>query len=238
MVIAFAACILLCVSLSAEAAPPSGSGSTESRKAPLVAPGQVIWDENAVPHIFAHSLRDAYCLLGWAHARDRLWQMEMLRRMGQGRVAEILGPPWLASDIRARILGLYHEAKQDYAAAEPAVREDVNAYVGCINAYLADPRRQLSEEFKVFGVSPEPWQPEDTFIWARLIALQLSGNYSEEVLRARLRTEVTPATLDALFPGSRREAAASSGGASGSVDWARFAAHLPPPIGSSGASNE
>src|SRR5579859_6568899 len=90
--------------------------SGEVKLGGLAAPVQLMWDRNAVPHIFAGSIRDAYRALGWAHARDRLWEMETQRRIGQGRLAEIAGGLGLGFDKEMRVLGLYRLAESSYQA--------------------------------------------------------------------------------------------------------------------------
>ena len=97
--------------------PPATSGQVSLPG--LAQPVDLVWDHNAVPHIFAGSLRDAYRTLGWAHARDRLWQMETQRRIGQGRLAELVGSLGLAFDKEMRVLGVYRLAEANYAAARP-----------------------------------------------------------------------------------------------------------------------
>jgi penicillin amidase len=92
--------------------PPATNGAVDLPG--LAAPVDLVWDRNAVPHIFAGSLRDAYRTLGWAHARDRLWQMETQRRIGQGRLSEISGSLGLAFDKEMRVLGLYRLAEAEY----------------------------------------------------------------------------------------------------------------------------
>ena len=76
--------------------PPPASG--EVKLTGLSAPVDLVWDDYAVPHIFAGSMRDAYRTLGWVHARDRLWQMETQRRIGQGRLSELVGATGLGFD--------------------------------------------------------------------------------------------------------------------------------------------
>jgi penicillin G amidase len=220
-------------------APQPGARAIEHRRLPLDRAATMVWDANHVPHIFAASLRDAYCLLGWVHARDRMWQMEMQRRTGAGRLAEVLGARWLESDIQMRVLGLYRDAQQDYASLDAATRADLDAYARCVNAYLADRGSHLSGEFSALHLTPEPWRPEDSLVWLRLIGLQLSGNSYEEVLRARLHPVLAPAVYDALFPGGERDSPAVAAVTERpQIDWARFAASLPLPLGPSRASDE
>ncbi len=80
----------------------------------LTANVEIVRDANAVPHIFAENAVDAYFALGYVHAQDRLWQMEFTRRLGAGRLAEVLGEPALKFDRFLRTLGLYRLAEANY----------------------------------------------------------------------------------------------------------------------------
>jgi penicillin amidase len=215
--------------------PPATSGQVSLPG--LAQPVDLVWDHNAVPHIFAGSLRDAYRTLGWAHARDRLWQMETQRRIGQGRLAELVGSLGLAFDKEMRVLGVYRLAEANYAALDPEAKADVDAYVAGVNAYLEHPAAPLPIEFQLLHVTPEPWRPADTLVWGRLMALQLSGNYREEALRAELVRTLPPDIFKLLFPDSA-PAGPMTLGALGGIDWRRFTANLPPVLGPDHASNE
>ncbi len=203
----------------------------------LAAPVDLVWDKNAVPHIFAGSLRDAYRTLGWVHARDRLWQMETQRRIGQGRLSELSGSLGLAFDKEMRVLGLYRLAEASYATLDPETRADLDAYAAGVNAYLAHPAAPLPIEFQLLHTSPEPWRPADSLVWGRLMSLQLSGNYRDEALRAELVNAVPPDVFKILFPGAETPSPTTLG-ALDAIDWGRFAQNLPPALGPSQASNE
>ncbi len=156
-------------------------------------------DAFGVPTIRAASEVDAYFGLGFVHGQDRLWQMEFHRRLGQGRLAEILGPAALPSDRLVRILGLYRRAERDFAALDPASRERVEAYVAGVNAALSR-RAVLPPEFLIFGLRPEPWRPADSLVWARVMALDLENDWRAELLRARLLAALGPERYADLWP--------------------------------------
>jgi penicillin amidase len=215
--------------------PPAMTG--EVKLDGLAAPVDLVWDKNAVPHIFAKSLRDAYRTLGWLHARDRLWQMETQRRIGQGRLSELVGKLGLGFDEEMRVLGFYRLAEANYATLNPEVRADVDAYTAGVNAYLAHPAAPLPIEFQLLHATPEPWRPADSLVWGRLMALQLSENYREEALRAELVGQLSPDAFKDLFPGSP-EAGPTTLAALNGIDWQRFAGHLPAVLGPDHASNE
>ena len=215
--------------------PPPMNG--EVKLPGLSDPVDLVWDKNDVPHVFAKSLRDAYRTLGWLHARDRLWQMESQRRIGEGRLSELVGTLGLGFDEQMRVLGLYRLAEANYALLEPEVRADIDAYTAGVNAYLQHPAAPLPIEFQLLHVTPEPWKPADTLVWGRLMALQLSGNYREEALRAELVGRLTPEVFKELFPGTSVAGATTLSALTG-IDWTRFAGHLPVELGPSHASNE
>ena len=215
--------------------PPAVSG--EVKLAGLAAPVDLVWDQNAVPHIFAGSFRDAYRTLGWVHARDRLWQMETQRRIGQGRLSELVGKLGLDFDEEMRVLGVYRIAEANYATLDPDVRADIDAYTAGINDYLAHPAAPLPIEFQLLHATPEPWKPADSLVWGRLMALQLSNNFREEALRAELVGKLTPEIFKELFP-SAPDAAPTTLAALNGIDWTRFAGHLPAKLGPDHASNE
>ncbi|MCY4221973.1 MAG: penicillin acylase family protein, partial [Thiotrichales bacterium] len=85
----------------------------------LVAPVEVVRDVNGIPHITATNEEDALFALGFVHAQDRMWQMEMNRRIGAGRLAEVLGAAALDTDRLLRVLGLHHRAKASLGHFRP-----------------------------------------------------------------------------------------------------------------------
>ena len=203
----------------------------------LAAPVELAWDGNAVPHIFAKSMRDAYRTLGWVHARDRLWQMETQRRIGQGRLSELVGKLGLDYDQEMRVLGLYRLSEATYAGMAPDLKADIDAYTEGVNAYLAHPAAPLPLEYQLLHVSPEPWRPADSLVFGRLMALQLSGNYREEALRAELIKRIPPDAFKDLFPDGGTAGPMTLAALAG-IDWQRFASHLPKVLGPDHASNE
>ena len=166
----------------------------------LEAPVTVARDRNAVPHIFAASEGDVYFALGFVHAQDRLWQMDLQRRAGAGRLAELFGARALRSDRLVRTLGLYRRAQASYAALAPEVRTALDRYADGVNAWLAGRNGALPPEFTLLWYEPEPWHPADSLVWGQLMALRLSFNANGEVLRARLTRRLGPERTADLFP--------------------------------------
>ncbi len=166
----------------------------------LGGPVEVVRDENAVPHIFAGSAADAAFALGYVHAQDRLWQMEMQRRLGAGRLAELVGAPGLRWDRFARTLGLYRRAEASLAWLAAGTRAGLDAYAAGVNAYLDSHEGAWPPEYYLLGAAPERWRPADSLVWGRLMAIRLAGNWGNEILRARLAKKLGEAKMAALFP--------------------------------------
>ncbi len=166
----------------------------------LSATAQVLRDGHGVIRIEAQSLADLFFAQGVVHAQERLWQMEFQRRLGAGRLAEVLGPAALETDKFMRALGVYRAARAAYRALSPEIRDQLDAYVAGINAYLAA-NPPLPLEFRLLGFRPEPWTPEDALVWAKVMSWELSKNYEEELTRYRLLARgLTKARINELMP--------------------------------------
>ena len=157
-------------------------------------------DADGVPLIVAQDDEDAAFGLGFAHAQDRLFQMELQRRYGAGRLAEIFGTEALASDRQMRVLGLYRAAQAEIPFLSMEVRRGLEAYAAGVNAFLATRRGALPPEFLLLRFAPEPWQPADSLVWGKLMAVRLGGNYRGELQRARMARTVSAGDLAVLYP--------------------------------------
>lgn len=183
----------------------------ELRLAALEAPVRIVRDRHGVPLIEAESERDAWLALGFVHAQDRLWQMEMHRRAGHGRLAEVLGPDALAVDRFMRTLGLGRAAEAGLARLEPEARGLLEAYAAGVNALIAD-AGVLPPEFLLLRHRPEPWKVADSLVFARLMAFQLAGNWRQELVRAGLARRLPPALMADLWPDAPADAPVTIGG--------------------------
>ena len=157
-------------------------------------------DAHGIPTIVAATALDAYFGLGVAHAQDRLWQLETHRRIGAGRMAEIFGEPALEADRFLRALGVRRAAAEQWRQLPAASRAVVQAYTNGVNAVIANGLRARPPEFLILGVQPEPWQPVDTLAWAIMMAWDLGGNWTTELLRLRLALQMPVARINELLP--------------------------------------
>lgn len=162
-------------------------------------PIEIIRDAEGVPHIYATTDHDAFYGLGYVHAQDRLWQMEMQRRIGAGRLSEILGEATLSIDKFQRTLGYYRAAQADLNIIEARSRQALEAYAAGINQWLSE-GHTLPPEFVLLGVKPTPWQPVDSLVWQKMMSWDLGGNYDVELLYQQLAQAVGPERTAQLLP--------------------------------------
>jgi penicillin amidase len=171
------------------------------RAAGLQAPVDVVRDAEGIPHLYAKSEHDVYFALGFVHAQDRLWQLEMNRRIAAGRMAEILGPGALDTDRFLRTLGVRRNAGRIFAKLAPDARAVLEAYAAGVNSYLAQRKGPLPIEFLLTGApAPEPWQPADSIGWQTMMSWDLGGNWTQELLRMRLAQKLSLQEINEFLP--------------------------------------
>lgn len=162
----------------------------------------IIRDRFGIPHIKANNLADAMYSLGVVHAQDRLWQMEMGRRAIAGRLSEVAGTATLDTDKFLRGLGLENVAAQTIPQFDPVTRQVLDAYSAGVNHIIqtqSDSIDPLPPEFVLARLDPEPWQPKDSVGLTKGMALFLSGNFYDELMRARLLADLGKEKLIELY---------------------------------------
>lgn len=157
-------------------------------------------DKDGVPHIEAKSLRDATFALGYAHAQDRLWQMEMNRRIGAGRLAEVLGPSAIGKDKFLRTVGFYHAAASTFERLNSETKDLLKSYSSGVNAFLNTHKGALPPEFIILGHEPEKWSVADSLVWMKMMSWDLSKNMWNELERMRLLQTLTPKQVAEFLP--------------------------------------
>jgi penicillin amidase len=154
--------------------------------------------------------------------------MDFHRRLGNGRLAEVLGPAALPTDRFIRTLGLHRAAGASLAYLRPDSLTLLEAYAAGVNAFLAARSGPLPPEFLVLGYQPEPWVPTDSLVWMRVLALDLSRNWHDELLRARLARRLSEDQIDDLWPDSVGPAPITLVELAGTLPAEALAAVLPP----------
>src|SRR5262252_6437666 len=158
-------------------------------------------DRWGVAHIYARDQHDLFFAQGFVAAQDRLFQIELWKRAGQGRLAEILGASAVQRDINARRLRYRGDLQQEYGSYASDAQRILQAFTAGINAYLTTLERPgqpgLPLEFQLAGFKPEPWKPEDCL--NRLAAYAMMANASDELLHAQLVAALGPGKATELF---------------------------------------
>lgn len=175
------------------------SKSQQARIPGLTGPVDIGFDSDGVPRIRATNEVDAAAALGFVHARDRLFQMDMMRRAASGRLSEIAGPVTLNFDRTMRTLGLRQRASEALPTLPAQTRAILEAYARGVNAFIAARGRFSAPEFLFLG-TPEQWQPVDSLLWGETMALWLSFNWRTELSRLSLAGHVPQRMIDELWP--------------------------------------
>ena len=157
-------------------------------------------DGDGIPSITAANTHDLFFGLGVVHAQDRLWQLETHKRIASGRLAEAFGPAALDADRFLRALAVRRAAEAQWAQTQGESRDALLAYAEGVNAVLRGSLAARPPEFLILGLTPEPWTPVDSLAWSIMMAWDLGGNWSTELLRLRLALRMDKARIDQLLP--------------------------------------
>ena len=166
------------------------------------APVTIERDQYGVPHIDASSMPDAAYAMGVAHAQDRLWQLDLTRRVASGRVSEFAGEEGVAVDHFMRRLGLLRVAGEEARRATGDALQMLEAYADGVNTVVGSGRRPPLE-FRLLDLDPEPWEPAHSLAVVKLLALGFGMNWDAELQRLRLLRALGPeraAVFDIVYP--------------------------------------
>jgi penicillin G amidase len=178
--------------------------SQQARIPGLSGPVDIGFDTDGIPRIHAANATDAAAAMGFVHARDRMLQMELMRRAASGRLSEIAGPATLATDRLMLMLGLRRRAVADYPTLPAETRAMLEAYARGVNAWIAERGRFSAPEFLYLG-RPQPWEPADSLLWGEIMGLSLSLNWRTELSRQSLAGHVPQQSIDELWPPATSE---------------------------------
>ena len=168
--------------------------------APVAAEVLVTRDSLGIPHISARSIEDALFAQGYATAQDRLWQMDMLRRVAAGELSEVAGKVALELDTTARKLRMRHIAERQLARLAPPERALLAAYVRGVNEYISKNDGRWGPEFVAMGYEPRPWSPIDTLLVGLHMDRTLTSSWETDLRKARMIADGDPAKVRRLFP--------------------------------------
>jgi penicillin amidase len=189
--------------------------TNDAHVAGLTASGEILVDVWGIPHIYAANERDLFFLQGYNAARDRLWQINLWRKRGLGRLAQDFGPAYVEQDRALRLFAYRGDMDAEWAAYGPKAKSYAEAFVAGINSYVGDVqagRLPLPMEFRIAGSMPDMWSAEDV---VRIRSHGLTRNVTSEVkralvtcaagldadkLRVKLEPEWTPKVPEGLDP--------------------------------------
>ena len=164
----------------------------------LSQPVEVLRDTWGIPHIFAKTTSDLFFTQGFVVAQDRMWQLEIWKRTGEGRLAEILGPTAIQRDTFARLLRYRGNWDAEYRSYHPQGREIIEAFVRGINAAIGQAAHRLPIEFQITGLEPQPWTPET--VVSRMAGFVMTRNVRSEVWRAQMVKALGTQKTEELAP--------------------------------------
>ncbi len=164
----------------------------------LQKPVEVIRDHWGVPHIYAKNSDDLFFAQGYITAHDRLFQLDLWRRIGTGKLAEVLGPQYVKRDRIARLVRYRGDWNEEWRSYSPDAKAIATAFTNGINAYIRSLNGKRPAEFRIAGFDPGLWAPED--VAARVAGLLMTGNLLAEVNRTLDVKKIGLEEDDRLFP--------------------------------------
>jgi penicillin amidase len=171
--------------------------------AEISAPVEVMFDDMAVPHIYADTEVDGMYALGYVHASERLWQMDLLRRAGAGELAELLGSDMVENDQHLRTLGMrevaVRTAAEFEAEAPKQIRSAMHAYLLGINSYIETGQRPI--EYQVLGESPRPFTVRDVYASTGFMAYSFAIQLKTEPILDWMKNNLDSVYWDDLAVG-------------------------------------
>src|SRR5262245_38802884 len=168
--------------------------------APISAKAAIVRDALGVAHINAANWEDAIFLQGFATAQDRLWQMDVLRRLAAGELSEVIGPATLERDREARGLRMRRMAEEQYRTLPPADRAVMAAYARGVNYFIETHRHNLPLEFTVLRYDPRPWTIVDSMLCAFQMYRNLTTSWREELQKQAMLENGDARKVNFLFP--------------------------------------
>lgn len=163
-------------------------------------PVTVYRDQYAIPHIYAKNDADLYRAVGYVMAQDRLWQMDLIRRITSGRLSEVLDPGLVNADLLFRSLRFSAKSEKVLAQTDPKILSCIDAYCDGVNQYIETHLKKLPPEFTLLGYKPEPWTRINTANMIGYMAWDLSMAWDTEVTLYKISQVVNQARFEELLP--------------------------------------
>jgi penicillin amidase len=162
---------------------------------------EVYFDSLAVPYIFANNDVDAAFALGFLHAQERMFSMDLIRRAGEGRLSEIFGKETIPFDKMFKTVGIYRTAKMIEEKMNPEVLNLLKAYSEGVNFYISEKKNKYSFEFDVLDYQPYEWQPVHSLIIIRMMAWELNLSWWTDLSFTELVQKLGEEKVKEILPG-------------------------------------
>nr|WP_282447050.1 penicillin acylase family protein [Pseudoalteromonas sp. 2CM41L] len=160
----------------------------------------IAFSSDGVPHVQGQNIKDLFFAIGYTHAMERLWQLEVSRRIADGTLSQVMGEAALPLDSVMRAYGLLQAAENTKSALDKETIASLVAYAEGINYWLKNNNKLLPPEFLVAGVEPELWKPVDSIAIIKLFALSLSGNMDDELNRLAKKKLFPNVPMEVFYP--------------------------------------
>lgn len=161
---------------------------------------EVYRDSFAVPHIYAKNEIDLYKSVGYLTAQDRLWQMDLLRRVTQGRVSEVVGEKAIKFDLLMRSLQLDKKSAEIIENSSDSLIQILEAYASGVNLYIEQNKNKLPQEFTILGYEPEKWEIGHSVNLIGYIAWDLTPNYKAEIILEQIKRKLGDNLANEFLP--------------------------------------
>jgi penicillin amidase len=166
----------------------------------LISEVTVYRDSFAIPMILAQSDEDAAFALGYVHAQERLFQMDVARRAGEGRLSEVFGSSTIPFDRMFRTIGIYKVVESSFSKLNPASQKILSAYTKGVNRFIENNKGKYPIEFDVLGYDPYPWKPEHSLVIAKLMGWELNISWWSDITFSNLIQKVGVEKAKELLP--------------------------------------
>ncbi len=166
----------------------------------IIEPVKIYRDSLSVVYIVAEKELDAAFALGFVHAQERMFQMDMIRRAGEGRLSEVMGRKTVDFDKMFKTLGLYETCKKHYPLLSEKSKNYMEAYTKGINTYLERNKGNHSIEFDLLGYDPYPWKPEHCLLISKMMAWQLNIGWWSDITFAHLLQKLPAEKVREIIP--------------------------------------
>ena len=162
---------------------------------------KIYFDSLAVPYIVANNDEDVAFALGYLHARERMFSMDMIRRACEGRLSEIIGPETIPFDKMFRTVGIYRTAEMIKEKMNPGALKLLEAYSRGVNFYIDEKKNKYPVEFDVLGYQPEKWKPEHSIMVIRMMAWELNLSWWTDLTFTELVKKLGEEKIKEILPG-------------------------------------